>query len=91
MNQQVPTQSKTNTLAIVGFILSFFFSFIGSILGIIALVQINNSDGREGGKGLAIASIIIGVIPIFVIMVLTLLGPAIGGVFDSVNSSLSGI
>jgi uncharacterized membrane protein len=84
----LPATQKTNTLAIVGFILSFFLSWIGSILGIVALSQINKSAGMEGGKGLAIAAIIIGFVPVVVIAVLLILGPAIGSVFSNVANSL---
>ncbi len=52
---QVPT--KTNALAIWGFILAIFLPLIGLILSIVALSQIKNR--HEGGKGLAIAGIII--------------------------------
>jgi peptidyl-prolyl cis-trans isomerase B (cyclophilin B) len=79
---------KTNTLAIVGFILAFLMSFVGGILGIVALSQINKSAGVEGGKGLAIAAIIIGFIPILIIVVLSILGPVIGNVFSSINQGL---
>ncbi len=49
-----------NTLAIVGFVLSFLISLVGLIISIIALIQINGSNGTQKGKGLAIAGIIIG-------------------------------
>ena len=83
-----PVPQKTNTLAIVGFVLAFFFSFVGSILGLVALDQIKRSAGKESGKGLAIAAVIIGLVPIVVIVLLTLLGPAIGGVFSNITNSL---
>jgi hypothetical protein len=63
-------------------------SFVGGILGIVALSQINKSAGVEGGKGLAIAAIIIGFIPILIIVVLSILGPVIGNVFSSINQGL---
>ncbi len=53
-------QAKTNGLAIAGFVLSFFISLVGLVLSIIALNQINKSNGMQKGKGLAIAGIIIG-------------------------------
>lgn len=53
---------KTNGLAIAGFICAFLISLVGLILSIIALVQINNSNGMQKGKGLAIAGIIIAVL-----------------------------
>jgi uncharacterized membrane protein len=94
MTQPVPlpptlqTQNKTNTLAIVGFILSFFFSFVGAILGLVALDQIKKSAGMESGKGLAIAAVIIGFVPIVVIVILAILGPVIGGVFNNITNTL---
>ncbi|GAA1444395.1 DUF4190 domain-containing protein [Leifsonia poae] len=51
-------QRGYNTMAIVGFILSFFISLVGIILGFIALSQIKKSG--EQGRGFAIAAIIIG-------------------------------
>ena len=60
--QPVP-QSKTNTMAIVGFILSLVccgFGFIGAILSGIALGQIKQSG--ENGKGLAIAGLVVGIL-----------------------------
>jgi len=51
-----------NTLALVGFILSFFMGFVGLILCIVGLNQINSSNGMQTGKGLALAGIIIGAI-----------------------------
>jgi hypothetical protein len=54
-------QPKTNGLALAGFICAvlLFPAFIGLILSIIGLVQINNSQGMQKGKGLALAGIII--------------------------------
>ncbi len=94
MTQPVPlpptyqTPQKTNTLAIVSFVLAFFFSIVGGILGLVALDQIKRSAGMEGGKGLAIAAVIIGFVPIVVIVILALLGPAIGGVFSNIINSI---
>jgi hypothetical protein len=53
-------EPKTNGLAIGGFIVAFIFGLIGLILSIVALNQINASNGTQKGKGLAIAGIIIG-------------------------------
>lgn len=55
-----PAEPRWNTLAIVGFILSFLISLVGLILCIVALNQINKAGGTQKGKGLAIAGIIIG-------------------------------
>lgn len=51
----VPPQ---NTLAVVGFVLSFFFSVPGIVCGHIALSQIKRTGER--GRGLAIAGLVIG-------------------------------
>lgn len=51
---------KTNGLAIAAIILAFLFPLIGLILGIVALSQIKKN--KEGGKGLAVASIVISVV-----------------------------
>jgi len=80
---------KFNTLAIVGFILSFsvIFSFVGIVLCIIAIVQINRKNQR--GMGLAIAGLIIGfVLPILISLTLVGVGVAVflnSGVVGSGN------
>lgn len=57
---------KTNGLALAGFITSLVCcSPVGLVLSIIGLSQINKNP-QEGGKGLAIAGIIIGGIGIVV-------------------------
>ena len=53
-------EKKTNTISIFAIILTFLLftiPIVGLVLWIIALVQINKR--KEGGKGLAIASIVI--------------------------------
>jgi hypothetical protein len=71
---------KTNTLAIVGFILSFVVPLAGLVLGIIALTQINKNPD-EGGKGLAIAAIVISLImPVICLMLIS--GMAFFGVLS---------
>jgi len=56
--QQFPTAQKTNGLAIASFVCSFFCGILGIIFGIIAISQINKTNGN--GKGLAIAGICLG-------------------------------
>jgi Zn-finger nucleic acid-binding protein len=51
-------------LAIAGFICSFFCGLLGLILSIMAYNQINRSGNRIGGKGLAVAGVIISVLNI---------------------------
>jgi hypothetical protein len=67
-------------------------ALVGFILGIIGLVQIGKNPGQKG-KGMAITGIVVGalvacVAPV-VIAVLLMLGPVIGNVFSSINSSLA--
>lgn len=57
-----PAQPGWNVMAIVGFILAFFISVVGVILGFVALSQIKRTG--EQGRGLAIAAIIIGFVEI---------------------------
>lgn len=52
---------KTNGMAIAGFVLSFFISPLGIIFSAIGLSQISK-DSRQGGKGLAIAGLILGIL-----------------------------
>ena len=58
--QPAPVGQKTNTLAIVGLILAFFVSVAGIIVSAIALGQIKKTG--EGGRGLAIGGIIVGIV-----------------------------
>lgn len=48
---------RTNTIAVVGFVLSFFFSLIGLIVCIVGIAKSKDYGGT--GKGFAIAGIII--------------------------------
>lgn len=52
------TNEKTNTLAIIGLIVAFFVPLVGAILGHVALSQIKKTG--EGGRGVALAGVIIG-------------------------------
>lgn len=84
----VPTQNmaqtgqKTNTLAVVGLVLSFFVSIAGLICSIIARKQC--IERNEGGAGLALAGIIISAVSIgiSVIYIFVLIG-----LFSSIASS----
>ena len=59
---QPPASARTNTLAIVAFVLSFFVQVAAVICGHIALAQIKRTG--EQGRGLAIAALVIGYIGI---------------------------
>lgn len=67
-NQPINQQSqennqpqKTNSMCVVGFVLSFFFSLIGMIVSCVGLSQVKKNP-NEKGKGLAVAGIIIGIL-----------------------------
>lgn len=63
---------KWNTLAIIGFVFTFFFGLLGGIVCVIALGQIKRTG--EKGKVLAIAGIILGFVPlIFSVLVFVLI------------------
>ena len=53
----------TNTMAIVGFVMSFFNGLIGLIFSIIGMSQIKKTG--EPGKGYALAGIIISAVSMF--------------------------
>jgi peptidyl-prolyl cis-trans isomerase B (cyclophilin B) len=59
-----PAGPKTNTLAIVSLVLAFFISLGAVITGHIALGQIKRTG--EGGRGLAMAGLILGYIGLVV-------------------------
>ncbi|GAA1060354.1 DUF4190 domain-containing protein [Agromyces bracchium] len=75
-----PPAQKTNVLAIVSLVSSFFISLVGIITGHIALSQIKKTG--EQGRGLAIAGLIIGYVGlvlgiIFAIVWFAIIGAAI--------------
>ena len=57
-----PQQRKTNGMAIAGFVLSFFCGILGLIFSAVGLSQIGKTG--EGGKGLAIAGLVISILSI---------------------------
>jgi peptidyl-prolyl cis-trans isomerase B (cyclophilin B) len=72
---QQPQPAGYNTMSIVAFILAFFVSIVGIILGFIALSQIKRTG--EQGHGLALAAVIIGFVEVAIgILVLVGLGIA---------------
>jgi peptidyl-prolyl cis-trans isomerase B (cyclophilin B) len=68
--------AKTNTLAIIALVASFFISIVGIVLGHVALNQIKTTG--EGGRGLAIAALVIGYLSVAVgvIVVFIVIGAA---------------
>jgi hypothetical protein len=86
--------TRTNGLAIAGFVLGLFsviccfigplFGILGLIFSIIALVQINR-EPFHGGKGLAIAGIILSVLGFLVFGFITVMG-MIGSVVQDMSN-----
>lgn len=65
-----PAQPGWNTMAIVAFVVTFFVSIVGIILGFIALSQIKRTG--EQGRGLALAAVIIGFISLALGVIITI-------------------
>ncbi len=63
-----PTVNETNTIAIVGFILSFFIAIAGLICSIIGYKKAKEMNGT--GKGFALAGIIISAIEIVLTVII---------------------
>lgn len=77
-------EQKTNGMAVAGLVLAFFIPLVGLILSIIGLR--NSKDGR-GGKGLAIAGIVISIV--VGIAQITLVAGLFSAVDEAVNESSS--
>lgn len=56
-----PAPTRTNGMAIAGFVLSFFCSPLGVIFSAVGISQVNR-DPSQGGKGLAIAGLVISIV-----------------------------
>lgn len=85
MRRPLPTQ-RTNGLAIASLVLGILWLYwVGSILALVfgyaAKAQIDRSGGAEGGRGLAIAGIVLGWVGVgtLVLMLLVLAAAATGG------------
>ena len=93
-----------NTLAIVslvsgilGFLILYGIGGIAAIItGYMAKKEIKESATPQGGDGMATAGLILGyanlvlcLLPICVIVILSLLGPGIGNMFEEIQSGLS--
>jgi len=84
----MPVQQKNNGLATGSMIVSIVsilclqpIGLVGAIMGHVALGQINKSGGTQGGRGMALAGIIIGWIA-FALFVLFLIILATGDGFE---------
>jgi hypothetical protein len=71
------SQSETSSLAVISFVATFFIPIVGWVLGVKARREIDASDGRKSGRGLATASIwlgVIGTIGITIIVAILVIG-----------------
>jgi prepilin-type processing-associated H-X9-DG protein len=88
---------KTSGLAIASLVLGIvgpctvgLGSIIGIILGIVGLVKIGKSAGAKGGRGLAIAGIVVSAAGLLVLpLLVAILLPAVFGALDQANSASS--
>ena len=63
---------STNGFAIAGFVCAFFFPILGIIFSAIAMKQID--ERNEGGKGLAIAGLVLSIIWIGIALIILMTG-----------------
>lgn len=68
-NENTYQPKKTNSMCLVGFILSFFFSFIGFVVSCIGLSQVKKNP-NETGKGFAVAGIVLGLLGTIIYIVI---------------------
>ena len=76
-----PAGPKTNTMAIISLVLAFFISLGAVITGHIALGQIKRTG--EGGRGLAIAGLILGYLGLLVGLLAIIFWASIFGIAAS--------
>lgn len=65
------SSQKTNTMAILALVFAFIFPVVGFILALVAMSKIKKTN--EGGKGLAVAGLVISIINILIQIVLIIL------------------
>jgi uncharacterized membrane protein HdeD (DUF308 family) len=75
------------SIALLGAVGAAVIGVAAMVVGFIALKQVK--ERGEKGKGLATIGIILGFLPLFVLVLLMILGPVIAGVFEDITSSLS--
>ena len=86
-----PTGQKTNGMAIASLVSSIVClcgvgSILGIIFGVMAKKQIRESNGTQGGGGLATAGIIIGIVGILAVLAYVVLVVMLGVFGESVES-----
>jgi len=93
----VPSKPKTSGLAIASLILGIVggcslgvLSIVGLVLGIVAAKKIKASGGAMGGRGMAVAGIVLSIVTLILGLVLAALGwYGITGACDMANSASS--
>jgi hypothetical protein len=75
-----------NLLAILSFIFAFVFFPAGLVLGIVALTQIKKT--KEKGQGLAIASLVISGLALFVFIMILIVWISVIGIISSAFGSI---
>jgi hypothetical protein len=64
MSAGVPVAQRTSGMAIAGLVCAFFCSLLGLIFSIVGLNEIKKSNGAVGGKGIALAGLILSILHI---------------------------
>jgi len=85
--QPYPLAPRTNTLAIVSLVSSFFVSLVAVITGHIALGQIKQRG--EAGRGLALAGLIIGYVGIAATALFVVLAIAFAATFGAIITAIA--
>lgn len=92
-----PVAQTTNGLAIASMVLGILWLFwIGSILAIVfghvSLGQIKRSNGTQGGRGMAIAGLVLGYLStagwILLILLVTIVGTTVSTEFSEITDTL---
>ncbi len=87
LNQVTPQTTETNTLAIVGFILSFFIAIAGLVCSILGKKRADELNGN--GREFAVAGIVISIVSLVssiffaIVYVLACLG-FVGGIMNGI-------
>lgn len=79
-----------NGLAVAGFVTSFFCHVIGLVLSAVALSQIKESRETQGGRGLAIAGLVISIVFLTATVIYAIIWLAILSTFVGTAASLFG-
>jgi hypothetical protein len=79
-------QPKTNTMAILGLVFAFVFSPLGIVFSALGLSQIKQH--REGGRGLALAGLILSIVFVVLGVLMLVLALVVGSAAVSASSAI---